>query len=649
MKNDLKKISEYLIFYRSSGSHKYLIEIEKYLKEYFSADGIVFWTYQTDTDSINMLSETKHKALPLSSSLIKQSIETKSSMFLDHVSSNKFYSSSIDNPLDLKIRSMMIVPMIKDNKVLGIVSLYKEIKRRKKFTDYDGLMFQKFALTLLGLYSKETIEQKSQLNAKNHVLEALPREQEINEKKLNKKKESVSELELEIKALKNIFSDLEKENKSFKNELNLLKSKEKENITKLNQQNDKFEALEATHKSTVDKHKKENVEYKKSTKTYVSELTELKKLVKKQELDLKAYAKSDKEQKKCIDAYEKEIEELKHTEKEFQSVHKSIVIKYEKNELKQLNAIEEYRKTIEELKSNLSEKPKENKDNSKDENAYLAELNKVKEEVVYLNKEIEYFDSELKKLEKENENLAKIAEENKVSTEEKSKKDHKEIWLQKKDAKENYNIEYILQEVDSIFGVNEQAYMLFELMVFSINSTENMQLIENKIKSSKIVPLIVEEFKFENMLKIHKEKYLVSKFIDNIRGYEQTIFPSKIKLNITIDKFMPKFFIFDAPKVQSIVLHLLMDLQEFIDHKKSIDMSFTHNTKLLHIEIGGKLPQETGGFLSGLTKKNIVKDISKRPALQIGRKLLNSFDYDIEPVYKEKYYTFILDVPIEVL
>jgi len=232
-------------------------------------------------------------------------------------------------------------------------------------------------------------------------------------------------------------------------------------------------------------------------------------------------------------------------------------------------------------------------------------------------------------------NSKKIKKENKIS--------HQQNLEKMLDIK-NINLEYLLQDLDKVFGENKQSYMLFELLLFALTSNENMKNIENKILHSKIIFKILQDFNFD-VLKNHKEKYLVTKFIDNIKSFEKTIFQSKIKFNITFDKFMPTYFIFDAPKIQSIILLLIMDLEDFIDHTQPINISLTHNTKLLYIKIEGSL-LENHSILSSITGKKKFKNISERPALQIAVELSDSIDQEIASTYTKTSYSFSLDVPI---
>lgn len=624
MKKYLKKISDSLVFYKSSGNYKYIREVEQHLRDYYLADGVVFYAYNMSGNTISLFSEKDSKVIGLEKSLVKQCIETKSPITVDHVNSNKFYNTDIDNPLNLKIKSMMIVPLLKNEKILGVVILYKDVKRRKVFLRNDETVFTNFSFVLLDVFSKISIKRTN--NTHGYISDTVPIERRSqNERSRNKDEEKLIRLESEISKLKNNFVDVEVDNKLLKKELTALKVIKNKNLIN----NTKIEKLQE-YSQKIDEQNKQIEKYENEIKQLNVEITSKSLEI----INNNAYLEENNKLKDKVTSLQGEVTKLDNTKEKLKE--------YSRKLDEQNKQIEKYEKEIKKLDAKIASKPliETNK------NTYFEENNKLKEEVKYLNQEIKYLESEVKKLDKENEALLQLNENKESISLDINKQKHKEVWLQRKTERENMNIEYILLDADKMFGANRQAYMLFELMIFALSSDENMRILEEQLQASKIMLKTIKEIEFEDTLKIRKDKYLVTEFIDNIKSFESTILQSQIKFNIELDKFMPKYFIFDAPKVQSIVLNLLLDLQSFIDHNNPIDMRFTHNTKLLHIEIGGGIPQKAGGFLSGFTKKKPVKEISERPALQIGRKILNSFEYDITHKYTEKYYKFMLDVPI---
>jgi len=112
---------------------------------------------------------------------------------------------------------------------------------------------------------------------------------------------------------------------------------------------------------------------------------------------------------------------------------------------------------------------------------------------------------------------------------------------------------------------------------------------------------------------------------------------------------MPVSLVFDAPKIQSILLHLLTDLYQFVDYEKTINLNFNFKNKLLYIEIGGFVYQKNSLFQSMFKEKKIGGDEKNRIGLQLSKKLIIRLKGAIEYLYENEYYKFILTVPAQVI
>ncbi|HHD80535.1 MAG TPA: GAF domain-containing protein, partial [Campylobacterales bacterium] len=142
-KNTFKNLANNLNLYVASSDLKYIHDIEEILKAFFSAKYVRLWKYDKNNETLILLNESVEKVISLESSLTKQAINNQASIFINHISSNKHYNPDIDNPLGLKLKSLIILPSIKGNKVLGVLKIARGINERKVFTKQDKAILQK--------------------------------------------------------------------------------------------------------------------------------------------------------------------------------------------------------------------------------------------------------------------------------------------------------------------------------------------------------------------------------------------------------------------------------------------------------------------------------------------------------------------------
>jgi len=607
METSNKKNSDDLMLTKIRSNYKDITKLEEELKHYFSADNVTLWFYNPNKDSI-FLPQEKNKAITLDKSLIKECIEQNSLNFYDHLNSNKYYSPKIDNPLNIKLKSMMIFPIVDKKEVLGVLILYKNIRRGTFFTKKDAEILKRFSSVLIKACKVRSI------NVKNHYIGEMVEKQNYIEKKKknikveNKKPINDSELALEVKVLKNTFKEVEKENIKLKEKLLLLEEKYKEDASIKNNTiydlTKEHEILKKTYENTLIKSKNDLKKiseiHNKEIGSLTSDYKNLQILMKKQTLNYNTDANT----------YKKEITILK---KSLNSIEEKTILEYEKK--------------IEILKKNLNELSK---------NKNLTTNKQLENELKYLNTEIEFLEKNISKLEEENEKLTKKVQAQFIQPANKKEEN----------TRENNNIEYIIQTVDTKFHDNKYALILFELLIHAFNSEFNMKLIDEKIAKTKLIPELLDEYDFDTGLKIYEEKHVVSDFIANIKKFEKKIFHNPILLHINLEKLIPETLVFDAPKLQTIFLHLLRDLDDFSDMKKPIEIDIKHDSRFLYIEMLAEV-REGEKSLFGLGKKNIIKDISKRHALQFGRMLLYHFGYDVNPSYVLNKYRFSFKFPIK--
>jgi hypothetical protein len=524
LKSSLKKIANTLNNYVESKDLKYIEEIEKHFEALFNAEVVKLWKYDDKKETLNLIESTNNEIISLSSSLTKQSIVNMSPVISNHSTSDKYYTPEIDNPLELKVKALMIFPIIKGKRVLGVLRIWRGLKQRKVFTKQDGNILEYFVPILIKMIACEKIEKE------------------------------------EVMAL----VEGSKENKTSSTHKPAVASKTKEKPNNIN-----------------------------------AEFAVLKKKLDESLEELKSYRKSEAIYKIEID---KSQNELKNSEEKYKELESSTLA----------------------LSSELQ--------------VYQSQIKELKNQLVTMQKDHDYLKHELKE-EKKSNNIKNIKE----------LRLEKSLYSNNQFEKLDENIEFILQNVDHIFEKNEYSYILFELLVYALNSKKGIGYLEETLKKSKLVPEIIEGYYFNGDLKVHNEKCIILDFVKGIEDYQNKIFSEMTNFNIVVSKEVPTSLVFDAPKIQSILSHLLMDLYHFTEHSKPVNINFAFKNKFLTIDIGGTVYQKNSLFKSVLKQMKLTGNEKDRHGLQLSLKLIKRLKGKIESVYEDEYYKFVLTVPTQVI
>ena len=522
LKNNFKDIAQTLNRYVEFKDLNYLKDIESKLQVIFSSQYVNFWEYDRDTEQLKLMDSTKEKVISLDSSLTKHVMVKKSITIVNHLTSDKYYVPMIDNPLALKVRSLIIFPIYKGKDVLGILKIWRGLNERKVFTKHDEAMLETLSVLFLKVMLSERIDKdeliscigENKKNASNTP---------ITEKK-NKTTGTSPSKKIDHKKEKEL--NLQSEITQYKNDLKILEKKYKEK--ELNLQ---------------------------------SEITQYKN-------DLKILEQKDRE-------IESSFQELNATLKESQNTIKSLELEC---------------KTL--IKENRVLKEESKKTNS---------IEKLKSQ--------------------------KSLQNNAMNIEN--------------------NIECLLPHIDTIFSENEYSYMLIELIIYALDSKKGLTEIEEIVKKSKLLPELIESYNFTTDVQVNNEKHILSKLLYDIEQYEKHIFLGEPKINKSVDKSVPVSLVFDKPKVQSIIFHLLIDLYQFINSSKGIMINFKLDNKLFIIELGGFIHTQNSLFKSMFKKTKLRDDDKDRLGLQVSRKLIEKLKGTIEIIYKDEYYQFVIMFPVQ--
>ena len=524
VKSNLKTMAHTLNDYVGSKDLKYIEKIEKQFEALFDAEVVKLWKYDDKNETLHLIENGSQGEIPLVPSLTKHSIDDRSPLISNHSTSDKYYTPEIDNPLELKVKALMIFPVIKGTHVVGVLRIWRGLKQKKVFTRQDENKLHSFTPLLIKLLACEKIEKEEIIALTDDIEE---------NKTLSVPKPSVA-------------SNTKEKSSNESDELTALKKKFDESL----------EALESYRKSET--------EYKNEIEKSQNDLNESK--AKYKELETSALELSSE-----IEDYQSQIQEV----------------------TTQLEILkEEYADIKQELKEAKKSSPVQNIKDAKLKNALVS------------NKELGNLDQ---------------------------------------------NIEFLLDQVNHLFDKNEYAYIVFELLVFTLHSKKGMEELEEIVRKTKLVPEMIEGYYFNGNLKVHNEKYVIKDLVERIEKYRNKIFPEMTDFNIVVGNEVPTSLVFDAPKIQSVLLHLLMDLYQFAEPGKPVNVDFTFRNKLLTIEIGCSVYQKNSLLKSVLKQMKLTGNEKERQGLQLSIKLIKRLKGKIESVYEEDYYKFVFSVPAQVI
>jgi len=527
----LKSAVALLNEYDKSRNTDLFAEIELVFQKFFKVNTVKIWIYDDRKSSISLLGSNDEKSVSLDTSITKYAVNKKTPVLVNHITSNKYYNQKIDNPLDLKIRAFMLYPVLKNNKTIGIINFFREIKQKKIFTKQDENNLHKFGFFWERLMKKKPVKKEELLK--------LIGEYEGNRKKEVKKLETAQKPSKKIdnaEDLKKLYEKSQKEVESYKQQF-----EEKEKLLK----------KEMNHVNTL---KLQLKEHKKNEKIYKSQYTE------------------------------------------GQESLKMLAFEYEKM----------------------------NEDKDKE---YLEDLKHLKEDLESIKKE----NKELKEKKNNVSNISLLKSQKKLNT--------KSSFSQLDE-----NIEFLLQAIVKYFGDNEYSFMLLEMMIFSLESTKGMSLIEEKIKESKLISAIIKDSYFNNSIKMKNEKVMISKVVEHIESFESTVFLGACKIKVEIKESVPASLVFDMPKTYSVIYHLMNDLYQFVDPSKNVKFVLSYKDKFLKIKISAHTNMENS-LIKSIFKK-AKKDTSEkdRLGLQLSRKITERLKgkLDVESQNEKYFYTVVI-------
>ncbi|RUM76504.1 MAG: hypothetical protein DSZ11_00500 [Sulfurovum sp.] len=176
--------------------------------------------YDVKTDNVKSL-DFKNK-YTLQESVLKDVILSKRVFFDNHVLSHKHYNKLIDNPKNIKLKSMLILPIFYQQEVIGCLCSYGSVEHAYDFQRYDtrciSFLEKQVREVLLSLFEekREVAPQKkkgeeSVEEVKKSLKKSIPKivSEEKNETKIEELEERLKQKEEEIKGLNRALEEKE--------------------------------------------------------------------------------------------------------------------------------------------------------------------------------------------------------------------------------------------------------------------------------------------------------------------------------------------------------------------------------------------------------------------------------------------------------
>ena len=211
------------------------------------------------------------------------------------------------------------------------------------------------------------------------------------------------------------------------------------------------------------------------------------------------------------------------------------------------------------------------------------------------------------------------------------------------------NMEFILQKADFKFGENENSYILFELLTYMLLSSQNISVLESKIIKTKIIEELLNDFYF-NKIQLNDVSYRFSNLLKHIQNYQKIIFNNRLNIDISVDENIPVTLVFDAPKLVTVILHILFDLNVFIEKKERVHIAFSLINKTLLVEFNGVIKQQNS-IIGSMFKKSgeFTIDEKSRKSLKISKELAKVLKGKLTNSYEKSLYNATLNIPIKMI
>jgi signal transduction histidine kinase len=233
-------ISERLSDINKDKNNVYLNNLKESIKEITGSEHGLLWLY----DAKNKLLKMEDKEFSMQKSILRTVLISKKSLYDNHLKSHKFYNNKIDNPLNINIKSALIVPILgkETQSVIGFILAINSITHSSDFQRYDLRslsLLEMEAENLIKCINEKKIVLKEELKKNIKSNENIVKDILLKTKKISDTKQIIKSVEKEVikpinksvakrKTKSDLESDLKSQEKKFKELEKLFKLKDEE-------------------------------------------------------------------------------------------------------------------------------------------------------------------------------------------------------------------------------------------------------------------------------------------------------------------------------------------------------------------------------------------------------------------------------------
>jgi hypothetical protein len=181
----------------------YLNSLKESIKDITGSEYGLLWLYDVKT----RLLKVEDKEFKMQTSILSIVRDSKKGLYENYVKSHKLYNNKIDNPLNINIKSVLIVPILnKETKtVIGFISAINSMDNLSDFQRYDlrslSLLEIEAQNLIKCIMEKKVIpkeEVKKEKKSNNSIVEAIQAKTKkiANNKKILKKEKKVTKIEV---------------------------------------------------------------------------------------------------------------------------------------------------------------------------------------------------------------------------------------------------------------------------------------------------------------------------------------------------------------------------------------------------------------------------------------------------------------------
>ena len=190
----------------------YLNNLKESIKEITSSEYGLLWLY----DVKNSVLKVENKEFVMQKSILSTVLDSKKGLYENYVKSHKLFHAKIDNPLNINIKSVLIIPILEKEKktVIGFISAINSMDNLSDFQRYDlrslSLLEVEAHNLIKWIMDKKEVKKKKINSISEDIQEKTKKliKIEVSEKKVLKKevlkknvpkRKTKADLELELK------------------------------------------------------------------------------------------------------------------------------------------------------------------------------------------------------------------------------------------------------------------------------------------------------------------------------------------------------------------------------------------------------------------------------------------------------------------